>query len=171
MNCPNCGAGLETVPNRNHLRCTHCQTVHFPETTGEGIVLLDRQHECDCPCCDGPLAVAALDGENVGYCTDCRGLLLSSEHFALVVARLREVNPVKHGPVEPIDPAEFRRITHCPQCGVRMDTHTYGGGGNAVIDSCTRCQLVWLDAGELTILERFPVRVPCLALVDQDAGN
>jgi Zn-finger nucleic acid-binding protein len=36
-----------------------------------------------------------------------------------------------------------------------MDTHPYGGGGNAVIDSCFVCRLVWLDAGELTVLERY----------------
>jgi Zn-finger nucleic acid-binding protein len=171
MNCPNCGAGLEPVPNRNLLRCAHCQTVHFPDSTGEGIVLLDRQHEFDCPCCDRPLTLAALDGDTIGYCKDCRGMLLSSEHFAHVVGRRREVNPVRHEPVEPIDPAEFRRRTHCPKCGKHMDTHTYGGGGNAVIDSCAQCQLVWLDAGELTILERFPARLPCLSAVNDDSNE
>jgi Zn-finger nucleic acid-binding protein len=98
---------------------------------------------------------AALDGDTVGYCTDCRGILVTSDHFAEVVARHRETNTVHHPQVEPIEPAEFRRVTRCPQCRQRMDTHTYGGGGNAVIDSCGRCRLVWLDAGELTVLEQF----------------
>ena len=30
-----------------------------------------------------------------------------------------------------------------------MDTHPYYGPGNVVIDSCDRCELVWLDFGEL----------------------
>ena len=30
-----------------------------------------------------------------------------------------------------------------------MDTHYYGGPGNVIIDACDRCDLNWLDAGEL----------------------
>ncbi|MSR53365.1 MAG: hypothetical protein EXS09_08745 [Gemmataceae bacterium] len=43
-----------------------------------------------------------------------------------------------------------RASTHEPpklRCGPR--------GDNAVVDSCYRCKLVWLDAGELTVLEQF----------------
>jgi hypothetical protein len=36
-----------------------------------------------------------------------------------------------------------------------MDTHPYSGGGNAVVDTCEECGLIWLDAGELAIIERF----------------
>jgi Zn-finger nucleic acid-binding protein len=36
-----------------------------------------------------------------------------------------------------------------------MDTHPYFGGGNAVVDTCERCGLIWLDAGELPIIERY----------------
>ena len=39
-----------------------------------------------------------------------------------------------------------------------MDTHPYHAGGNAVIDTCDRCRLVWLDAGELTVIGRYPGR-------------
>lgn len=168
MNCPNCGAALETVPNRTHLRCGHCDSIHFPESTGEGIVLLDRQHGFDCPRCNHAFSAAALGGDTVGYCEKCRGILLSGEHFALVVARRREANPVRTGHVEPIDPVEFRRVTKCPKCGNRMDTHTYGAGGNAVIDSCVRCALVWLDAGELTVLGKFPFRMPVVAELQEN---
>jgi len=158
MNCPNCGAALQAVPNRSHLRCPYCESLHFPAGTAEGVIPLDEDHPLGCPCCEQKLSSAMLDGEKVGYCTKCRGILLSSDHFAKVVARRRESKARPHRRVEPIDPAEFRRITRCPQCGRRTDTHTYGGGGNAVIDSCHRCRLVWLDAGELTVLEQFPAR-------------
>jgi hypothetical protein len=30
-----------------------------------------------------------------------------------------------------------------------MDTHPYGGPGNVIIDNCERCELNWLDYGEL----------------------
>jgi Zn-finger nucleic acid-binding protein len=158
MNCPNCGAGLRTVPNRNHLRCPYCDSVHFPEPIGEGVVLLAEGHPFDCPCCDRPLAGAALDGDTVGYCPECHGLLLSSDHLARVLARRRETHAIRHRAVEPIDPTEFRRVMRCPRCRRKTETHTYGAGGPAVIDSCSRCRLVWLDAGELTVLQEYPAR-------------
>jgi hypothetical protein len=36
-----------------------------------------------------------------------------------------------------------------------MEAHPYFAGGNAVVDTCERCQLIWLDAGELAIIERY----------------
>lgn len=155
MNCPNCGAALEPVPNRTHLRCQHCTSIHFVEPVEEGLIPLDREFGQECPCCDRSLAAASLEGYTVGHCGECRGILANSEHFATVVASHRAANRGKQQPVEPIDPSEFRRATRCPLCQRRMDTHAYGGGGNAVIDSCARCHLVWLDAGELTVLEQY----------------
>jgi Zn-finger nucleic acid-binding protein len=29
-----------------------------------------------------------------------------------------------------------------------------------VIDTCHRCRLVWLDAGEITVLGSYPARAP-----------
>jgi Zn-finger nucleic acid-binding protein len=37
-----------------------------------------------------------------------------------------------------------------------MDTHYYAGPGNIVIDDCGRCELNWLDAGELMTIVRAP---------------
>jgi len=159
MNCPNCGAALEAVPNRNHLRCGHCDSLHFPEPEGEGVVLLDREYRFDCPRCEKRLTTAVLEGVQVGFCGDCRGMLLASDHFARVVATRREVKALQHKRPEPIDPKELRCSAACPKCKLRMDTHPYGGGGNAVVDSCYRCKLVWLDAGELTVLEQFAATV------------
>src|SRR5262245_5561144 len=142
MNCPNCGAALQAVSNRAHLRCPYCESLHFPAGTAEGVIPLDQDHPLDCPCCERQLSAAMLDGESIGYCPKCRGILLSSDDFAQVVTRRRESKAQPNRRVQPIDPAEFRRITRCPRCGRRTDTHTYGGGGNAVIDSCHRCRLV-----------------------------
>lgn len=155
MNCPNCGAALELLPGRTHLRCPYCSSLAFPEPTDDGVVPLGRDHPLDCPTCHRPLAAAGLDGEEVGYCPACRGILLTSDQFARAVARRRDAQPAGDRTVEPIDPRELRRRVACPKCGRPAGTHAYGGGGNAVIDSCERCRLVWLDAGELTVLGRF----------------
>jgi Zn-finger nucleic acid-binding protein len=38
------------------------------------------------------------------------------------------------------------------------DTHYYGGPGNVIIDDCSRCELNWLDNGELMTIVRAPHR-------------
>ena len=35
-----------------------------------------------------------------------------------------------------------------------MDVHPYYGPGNVVIDSCRRCDVIWLDFGELEQITR-----------------
>jgi Zn-finger nucleic acid-binding protein len=37
-----------------------------------------------------------------------------------------------------------------------MDVHPYYGPGNVIIDSCTTCDLVWLDIGELKQIAEAP---------------
>jgi Zn-finger nucleic acid-binding protein len=39
-----------------------------------------------------------------------------------------------------------------------MDVHPYYGPGNVVIDSCSACDLIWLDHGELTQITDAPGR-------------
>jgi Zn-finger nucleic acid-binding protein len=171
MNCPNCGAALELLPGRTHLRCPYCTSLAFPEPVEEGVVVLGGDHPHDCPACHKRLAAAALDGERVGYCEGCRGILFSSDQFARAVARRRDAQPDRDRATEPIDLRELRRVLRCVRCGRRMDTHVYGGGGNAVIDTCEPCRLVWLDAGELTLLGRYvPARSGGPAVWDEQSA-
>jgi Zn-finger nucleic acid-binding protein len=37
-----------------------------------------------------------------------------------------------------------------------MEVHPYYGPGNVVVDSCCHCGLVWLDAGEISMIETAP---------------
>ena len=37
-----------------------------------------------------------------------------------------------------------------------METHPYYGPGNVIIDSCARCEFVWLDFGELKQIADAP---------------
>jgi Zn-finger nucleic acid-binding protein len=37
-----------------------------------------------------------------------------------------------------------------------METHPYYGPGNVIIDSCSRCELIWLDFGELKQIADAP---------------
>jgi hypothetical protein len=92
---------------------------------------------------------AALDGRRVFACTQCHGVLANMEVFVAAVDSLCGVFGHPSTPVARPQPKELRRRIQCPNCHARMDTHVYGGPGNIVIDSCSRCHLNWLDYGEL----------------------
>jgi Zn-finger nucleic acid-binding protein len=155
MNCLGCGAATQLVGNHNHFRCDHCGNYSFPQETGDGVAVVGDTLGADCPVCQQALVAAAVEGETVCYCGQCRGFLTSIAGFGRVVEKRRAL----HGPNEqrpdPFDPAELKRALKCPNCTGRMDAHPYSGGGNAVVDTCERCRLIWLDAGELAVIERF----------------
>jgi Zn-finger nucleic acid-binding protein len=164
MNCVNCGAGLQPVGNRNYFRCPYCETFHFPAETEDGIAVVGRETQHGCPVCAKPLTTAAIDGHEVSYCKVCRGFLADNATFSRIVQLKRAKNSSPAVPI-PFEQDELKRRVSCPSCKKPMDTHPYHAGGNAVIDTCHRCRLVWLDAGELTVLGRYqsrsgPVAVP-----------
>jgi hypothetical protein len=67
---------------------------------------------------------------------DIINVVRANEERAFRIALPRRQNPTD-------------RSTDCPTCGHPMLGHLYGGPGNVVIDSCERCQVNWLDPGEL----------------------
>jgi hypothetical protein len=65
-----------------------------------------------------------------------------------LVAKLREKAEAQRASAE----AEHRKKEHwmrCPKCGSTLKEETYG---NVVVDRCSSCSGVYLDAGELEIL-------------------
>jgi Zn-finger nucleic acid-binding protein len=108
-----------------------------------------------CPVCQVPLVSALIAGETVCYCGRCRGFLAETDTFAEIVTRRRALRGPHENRTDPFDAAELGRVVSCPNCQQRMDTHPYFGGGNAVVDTCERCNLIWLDAGELAVIECY----------------
>jgi Zn-finger nucleic acid-binding protein len=156
MNCPGCGASMAPVSNRNHLHCGHCDGYYFPHETGDGVCPLGDPASVSCPTCrDQRLQVALIDGERVCYCDRCRGFLTKTATFGIIVTKRRAGHDVHEQMPGPFDPAELKRVLKCPNCKSRMNAHPYFGGGNAVVDTCDCCGLIWLDAGELAVIERY----------------
>jgi Zn-finger nucleic acid-binding protein len=152
MNCRNCGAPMELFARRRYYFCTFCGTFAFIDGPAiAGVLVLERPVDArPCPLCAAPLASALLDDAfDVEHCERCRGLLLARRTFAEAITRrrAREAGP----PAAPVamDPRELQRVVQCPSCHARMDVHPYYGPGNVVIDTCSRCDLIWLDVGEL----------------------
>ena len=136
---------------KGHFVCSHCGSVSFPEAADrDGVrVLGPGNAPRPCPACAAPLARAMLDEYQVAHCEQCRGMLMPRRTFAEVVRRRRAwadappVNPI------PPDDGEMRRHVRCPRCAAPMIVDRYYGPGNIIMDSCTGCDLVWLDYGEL----------------------
>jgi Zn-finger nucleic acid-binding protein len=162
MNCRNCGAPMELYERRRYYFCKHCGTFHFIENPAaeDGIRVLERPSGAlPCPLCGAPLATSLLDDEQrVDHCERCRGLLMLRQRFTEAVnrRRARETGPPVSPP--PVDPRELQRQLVCPSCREPMNVHPYYGPGNVVIDTCSRCELIWLDFGELKQITEAPGR-------------
>jgi Zn-finger nucleic acid-binding protein len=160
MNCPNCGAAMELFEQRRYYYCTHCGSFQFIEhDAGEGVHAVDRAGADSCPLCAAPLAASVTnEGYSVQQCERCHGLFMDRRTFAELVTRRRASAGGPGTPPQQIDPRELRRDVTCPRCRQKMDVHPYFGPGNVVIDTCARCDTVWLDSGELTQIVDAPGR-------------
>jgi Zn-finger nucleic acid-binding protein len=159
MDCRNCGAPMELFERRRYYYCNHCGTFHFIETAAiEGVrVLGPHDAALSCPVCKAALVRALLDeGSLVQHCEQCRGLLIARPAFGEAVWARRARASGLAIPPQPLDRRELKRQIACPSCRAQMDVHPYYGPGNIVIDSCSGCDLIWLDHGELTQITDAP---------------
>ena len=139
--------------------CEYCQTMQPVHTVGdlaEGVVSLGHDTQHACPRCGEQLIAGRLDESAIEFCPSCRGILIGREAFGTVVtARRASYQGADQTPIA-INPAELRERKFCPGCRQEMQCYPYYGPGNAVIDGCDHCWLIWLDAGELTVIEQAP---------------
>ncbi|WP_010583781.1 TFIIB-type zinc ribbon-containing protein [Schlesneria paludicola] len=161
MNCLNCGAPMELAESRTVLTCDYCRStrrLNAPSDDLDRVVSLDTPSGIDCPRCDVELVDAAIDGRSVNHCPDCRGILIDAPVFAQVSWSRRVAYRGPEIVPQLIDPEALKQVIDCPKCDQQMEVHPHYGPGRAVIDSCHRCHLVWLDTLELTNIERTPGR-------------
>jgi len=156
MNCPSCGAPLRLEGDQEGLLCEYCRSLYLPEKNDDGVRLLGEAPE-SCPICAVKLTDAILERERIRYCTRCRGMLLTMSTFLTLIEEIKAGRIAHVVPHEP-DHKELDRRIDCPQCHHRMDTHFYCGPGNVIIDDCSRCELNWLDHGELMRIATAPDR-------------
>jgi Zn-finger nucleic acid-binding protein len=155
VNCPGCGGALRFDEGRHSLLCDFCKTERFVEHDVEGVRVFGERSAQSCPVCEIPLVRAAMGDTRFLYCERCRGMLVPMGAFMRLVEDLRAQQHASR-PLPALDPRDLERHLHCPACGGPMDTHRYLGPGNIVIDSCSECELNWLDRGEIERVVRAP---------------
>lgn len=158
VQCENCGAAMVPLPGRSYFYCEYCGSFCFPEPSEDGVIVLGKSSNVDCPICSTALSTASVTEVRVLHCPTCRGVLTTQEAFSVVVKLLRAQASGEPNAVRPVNREELQREIACPGCGMTMDTHPYYGPGNVVIDNCPRCALVWLDSGELAAIRDAPGR-------------
>ena len=139
------------------LRCDYCKSVFIAAKDAIGIQFLDEAAGLACPVCDVPLCDAVLARIPIHACKRCSGLLVAMGAFEALVDQMRG-NQRDSAIPPPADPTDLKRIVKCPKCRLRMDTHFYYGGGQAILSGCERCALNWLDGGVLMQIVRAPHR-------------
>lgn len=156
MDCPNCGARMESIKGTDSWNCRYCRSVYYGQKNDDNVCLTGETSKLACPVCSVPLAMATMEGHHLSYCTRCRGSLIGVDDFVLLLDDLRAKQGGAWSISRRADPKELDRHVRCPQCGGPMDAHFYGGPGNVVIDNCAACELNWLDKSELSRIIRAP---------------
>lgn len=110
----------------------------------------------NCPNCKGTLSPITYEGIQIETCSGCGGEWLDNGEL-LHVNKVREVRfnvderralaqatKIKGVKLDDVD-----RDLVCPKCAGRTDAVNFGGNTGIIIDRCTDCSGIWLDAGEL----------------------
>jgi Zn-finger nucleic acid-binding protein len=152
---------MELVESRRYFRCRHCGTFHFPQSVAaDGLLVTGQPADGPkCPVCTVGMSHALLDDDYpVAFCAKCRAVFMPRATFATVVNKRRAWATGPPAEPTPLDRRELHRELACPECGGRFDTYPHLGPGSVVIDNCTRCDMIWLDFGEMKQMVDAPGR-------------
>lgn len=147
---------MSLIAGGSSLTCDHCKTVVIIHPDDAGIAFIDKDAAgLNCPVCATPLWNATVGGVPVRACKKCSGTLIPMGALEAIVEALRAANPDQQIP-SPANPADLERKIDCPKCQQRLDVHFYLGGGGAVMGTCERCEMDWLDGGMLMRIVHAP---------------
>lgn len=145
--------------DRDYFFCEFCGSFHLPEASSDRIRVIDEAAgDVQCSVCRSPLCLASIEGHRGLHCKKCGGVLMDQSSFGEMVKYLRAVAVGPPDQPRPLNPEDLKRKIGCPYCGKTMATHPYYGPGSIVVDTCSRCSIIWLDYGELDIVINAPGR-------------
>ncbi|MDP8256831.1 MAG: zf-TFIIB domain-containing protein [Candidatus Alcyoniella australis] len=113
----------------------------------------------DCPDGHGPMNTEQLDDVEIDVCQTCGGIwldngelkrLLNDQHVEIDDQTRKQLKQLRAGKPK-IDWSEQRL---CPVCGEKMRQTNYSYSSHVIIDHCDK-HGVWLDSGEIELLEAF----------------
>ena len=107
-----------------------------------------------CPKCEVGLFPASYEGFRVYQCVACKGYLVPLRRLKSIQRLPRR----SHEELKAEAQAEFagsgEAAYECPRCHREMEREAEGVSGVRIyVDRCPSCRLVWLDGGELAMLQ------------------
>ena len=173
LNCPNCGAGVESDRSLCEFCKTRLKTVAC--TSCFGLMFLGSQFcgHCgaiaapvevslttqagDCPRCRSPLENLKVDSTEIDGCTKCDGVWVDVATFENICSD-RERQSAVLGLINTRTlrgmPQTKVNYVPCPTCGELMNRNNFARASGVIIDICKR-HGVWFDADELPAIIEF----------------
>lgn len=126
------------------------------------MVSLRKEARMQCPIDQQPLEEICYEGSvQVDRCTQCAGMWLDEGELEAIETTIQHTHMVEASSIEMEKLAEeFSKHKadaprNCPRCGKEMARREHGYSSLILIDTCPSCLGVWLDAGEIELLEAF----------------
>ena len=127
-----------------------------------------------CPNCDQSLRPCQYEGATIHACDGCHGEFVGSETLREIVNIREETFPQEvldavrdHQPSFGVPAGACERSLACPACDLPMEVLNYASDTAVMVDRCSSCGGVWLDADELAhiqaILEEWQDQAPARA--------
>ena len=172
LNCPNCGAGVESDKTQCQFCRSRLKTVACPSCLGlmflgskfcsrcgaksSSIEVIDAAAG-DCPRCKRELESLQIDTTPVRECTRCGGLWTNVETFESICVDKEKQSAVlsfiSTHPAENTTPPPINYVP-CPDCKQLMNRSNFARSSGVIIDLCKQ-HGVWFDADELPKIISF----------------
>lgn len=104
-----------------------------------------------CPRCALRLQKVNYQSVNVHCCSECSGILVGRDRLSrlAVTSRKTIVELIQDWEQRQLLPAVER--PRCPECRIVMDAAASVGRGRFMFAECRKCQLLWMDPGDLEV--------------------
>jgi len=99
-----------------------------------------------CPACKIPTIVLELEGVEIDYCTQCKGVWLDTGELELLLSEAENVQEILNS-VTLVESKE--KALACPICHKHLDKVEYGVDDKVLLDKCPRNDGIFFDEGEL----------------------
>jgi Zn-finger nucleic acid-binding protein len=173
LNCPNCGAGVESDRSQCQFCKTRLKTVACPKCFGLMFVgskfcghcgaiaapvevSLDEE-SANCPRCASGLEKLQIGETQLHGCGKCDGLWIASSTFEDICSDA-ESRAAVLGFFDKRErrPQTFTKVNYvpCPECGQLMNRSNFARASGVIVDICKQ-HGVWFDADELPAIVEF----------------
>ena len=108
----------------------------------------------NCPHCNIPLTEVDYSGFNVLYCGQCKGYLVDVSRLETIKRLGRKEQAALKAEVRAEYQGDQAAQIKCPKCHLPMQKKPVQLPGLTLqLDACKECALLWLDGGELALVQ------------------